>query len=317
MIKRQVVLKYGFNAKTLNRLLSEGILVEAYRKPGLRPEIHISDDSLAALQQGVHYIVCAECGAYKSHIMGKHLQACSGITLAEYQIRHPNRQLLASITSKRKVKTEEQKKRQSETLKERFAGPAGANTRAQISAASVRMQALPYGAQAAAHLRALNQCPENRRRQSKISKALWKDTDFRRKQDKWRSEHRSDVLVSAAYARAHLVSTFTRPHRVLKYALLKAGIASTTEYLVEFYSIDEAVLDSRIAIEADGCYWHGCEECGFPGRGENATLDARKNTFLSNNGWTVLRFKEHEILENVDACVKRVIEVVQGGSRVA
>lgn len=56
---------------------------------------------------------------------------------------------------------------------------------------------------------------------------------------------------------------------------------------------DVAVRKARIAIFADGCYWHGCPSCGFKDR--TKSRDARQCFVLAANGWIPLRYWEHEI----------------------
>ena len=78
-----------------------------------------------------------------------------------------------------------------------------------------------------------------------------------------------------------------------------------TEFLLGYYRIDEADPKLKLAVEVDGCYWHGCVDCGFPGLRSNHSLDKRKNSYLESQGWRVLRLKEHEINLDVESCVER------------
>lgn len=60
----------------------------------------------------------------------------------------------------------------------------------------------------------------------------------------------------------------------------------------------------RVAVFIDGCYWHACPEHGTQARANaaywseklarNVARDADTNARLSELGWTVLRFWEHE-----------------------
>ena len=58
---------------------------------------------------------------------------------------------------------------------------------------------------------------------------------------------------------------------------------------------DFVLPDLHLIVEADGCYWHGCEACGFPGLTKNQVNDARKNALAGAAGWRLLRLKEHDI----------------------
>ena len=66
------------------------------------------------------------------------------------------------------------------------------------------------------------------------------------------------------------------------------------------FEIDIAVPSKRVAIEADGTYYHNYPY-GLP-------RDKTKNAYLSKCGWTVLRFWEHEINENPERCVDKIEE---------
>lgn len=66
---------------------------------------------------------------------------------------------------------------------------------------------------------------------------------------------------------------------------------------------DVVIPDKKIAVFCDGDYWHN--------RPDYKIRDARQNETLQNNGWVVLRFWEHEIHNNVENCVNKVLEVVR------
>jgi len=97
----------------------------------------------------------------------------------------------------------------------------------------------------------------------------------------------------------------------MKAAMKEAGLQEfQTEYPVAWYSIDEAMPGLRLAVEVDGCYWHGCESCGMPGTSRIRRIDKSKQTYLENRGWTVLRFPEHRINRDVQGCVAELLTIV-------
>jgi DNA mismatch endonuclease (patch repair protein) len=65
----------------------------------------------------------------------------------------------------------------------------------------------------------------------------------------------------------------------------------------------------RVAVFIDGCFWHSCPEHGrVPGKNRsywseklerNVARDARNTAALAAAGWTVLRYWEHERIEQV------------------
>lgn len=69
-------------------------------------------------------------------------------------------------------------------------------------------------------------------------------------------------------------------------------------------TIDIAFTRCKVAVFLDGCFWHGCPEHGTRPRANadwwvekldgNARRDIETNAALVAQGWTVLRFWEHE-----------------------
>ncbi|MBE1581153.1 very short patch repair endonuclease [Amycolatopsis roodepoortensis] len=61
---------------------------------------------------------------------------------------------------------------------------------------------------------------------------------------------------------------------------------------------------AKVAIFVDGCYWHGCPDHHRQAKtnsqfwkkkiADNKRRDAETSSILEENGWTVLRFWEHE-----------------------
>lgn len=71
-------------------------------------------------------------------------------------------------------------------------------------------------------------------------------------------------------------------------------------------------IEPNICIFADGCYWHGCEEC-FDINDMNGMQRARKVRDilviqkLTNDGYVILRFWEHDINENAKECIEKIV----------
>lgn len=84
-------------------------------------------------------------------------------------------------------------------------------------------------------------------------------------------------------------------------------------------TIDIAFPGARIAVFIDGCYWHACPVHGkTPATnsdwwrekiGRNKSRDVETNQALESQGWTVLRYWEHEDPVAVSA---QITEVVRG-----
>jgi very-short-patch-repair endonuclease len=85
----------------------------------------------------------------------------------------------------------------------------------------------------------------------------------------------------------------------LKTGLALVGVATVPEVRIGRFLVDLAIPAAKIAIEADGSYWHSL-------RGM-AERDARKDAALSAAGWRVLRFGEDQINTDVASCVAAVL----------
>lgn len=61
--------------------------------------------------------------------------------------------------------------------------------------------------------------------------------------------------------------------------------------------VDLAFPELKVAIEVQGCYWHGCLECGHlqPGNKNQRERDAVKAARLEALGWILMVVWEHEI----------------------
>ncbi|MFI5522370.1 very short patch repair endonuclease [Streptomyces platensis] len=74
---------------------------------------------------------------------------------------------------------------------------------------------------------------------------------------------------------------------------------------------------AKVAVFIDGCYWHGCPEHYVPPKTNpgywsdkvagNIARDRDTDRRLSEAGWTVLRFWEHE---SPDACALQIAAMV-------
>lgn len=74
---------------------------------------------------------------------------------------------------------------------------------------------------------------------------------------------------------------------------------------------------AKVAVFIDGCYWHGCPEHYVPPKtnsgywsvkvATNMARDRDTDTRLTDAGWTVLRFWEHE---SPDRCALQIAAAV-------
>lgn len=78
-------------------------------------------------------------------------------------------------------------------------------------------------------------------------------------------------------------------------------------------SADFVVAHLKLLIQVDGCFWHCCKHHGKEPKGEHAkakrTKDRSLTKYAESKGWTVLRFWEHEINDDIESVVKRIKKV--------
>ncbi len=83
-------------------------------------------------------------------------------------------------------------------------------------------------------------------------------------------------------------------------ALENEGIDVVEQYPIRSkhgYSLDFAIPEIKLCIECDGEHWH---KIGNP-------HDRKRNWFLRNRGWKILRFRGNEIKTNIDVCIKTIL----------
>ena len=83
---------------------------------------------------------------------------------------------------------------------------------------------------------------------------------------------------------------------------------------VELKGQPDIFISPNVCIFLDGCYWHGCKSCNLD-KNKIVTLGRRKRdknvtSTLKSQGYTVLRFREHDINRNIDYCVNNVINTL-------
>ena len=86
-------------------------------------------------------------------------------------------------------------------------------------------------------------------------------------------------------------------------------------------SADLVFTGARVAVFVDGCYWHGCTkhkalpktntEFWAQKIAANAERDRLVDRALTDAGWLVLRFWEHDDLNEVCDAVERAVRVAR------
>jgi very-short-patch-repair endonuclease len=110
-------------------------------------------------------------------------------------------------------------------------------------------------------------------------------------------EEKANKIMKANRCHEHISSL----EKKLQENLLKKGIVCDNQFMVsKLCCIDLVPKNTKIAIFADGDYWHNLPKA--------IIRDKRHNQELQKQGWTVLRFWEHEINQNLDFCIDEILE---------
>lgn len=316
----QITTQFGLNASHVKELTHRGVLTVLPDSTPLRPKY--ARGEVEALQEGEHYVVCRSCGGWAGQLTTKHLQACDGMSLRAYRARWPDAPLLSRVVAKNKAKTEAQRRHQSKAMRKHFLSPEGECTRQKIREASRRLMVTEYREKAAEHLRHLRSDPGRLATLSAETKARWESGELREVVGTWHRENQEKSLASAENARQYVkdpsmraaraaLNKTSKMHLRFKERMIQEGLNGfETEGSVGPFAVDETNFDLRLAVEVDGCYWHGCEECGFEGVASTLSNDKAKNAYLQAAGWRVLRLPGHEVRKNPTAAIERVQEAV-------
>lgn len=138
--------------------------------------------------------------------------------------------------------------------------------------------------------------------------------------------HRGDIMSpekrSAVMARIR--GRGTKPELLLSRLLRRAGRRCQQHQSDLPGRPDFVFRRARVAVFVDGSFWHGWR---FPSWrlklsekweakiAANIRRDRRNRAKLRRLGWKVVRIWEHQLEADPQACLRRVLEAVQDGSR--
>nr|WP_248279243.1 very short patch repair endonuclease [Brevibacterium sp. 'Marine'] len=113
----------------------------------------------------------------------------------------------------------------------------------------------------------------------------------------------------------------TKPEIAVRRALHRRG----WRFRIEFHAlqndkrrtVDIAFTRHRLAIQIDGCFWHGCKDHFVLPKANrqywkdkitrNQARDLETNQLLKEDGWIVLRFWEHESIESIVSIIENTL----------
>jgi DNA mismatch endonuclease (patch repair protein) len=135
------------------------------------------------------------------------------------------------------------------------------------------------------------------------------------------TEESKQKMREAAYRRLPRSYVDTEPELILQEALINEIIIFETQKHI--YGIPDIFIEPNICIFVDGIYWHANPDIYKDGdvlyRNKTAQQiwdkDKRVTDYLINSGYTVLRFWEHDIHNNLEEIVNKIKEVIRRSSQ--
>lgn len=151
---------------------------------------------------------------------------------------------------------------------------------------------------------------------------LWKTTEFRAKTMKngvgsnKGKKPSQETINKIRQARLQQVfpTKATKIEKTVNAFLDELHLTYFTNFAIEnICQADQAIPELKIAIFEDGCFWHGCEKCGFDKYRIRQKYDIRNSLELQSKGWCVLRFWEHDIKHNPCIIYDAIREAIENG----
>ena len=113
----------------------------------------------------------------------------------------------------------------------------------------------------------------------------------------------------------------TSPEIALRKMLWRHGLRYQLHRRIEGVRPDLVFPRARVSIFIDGCFWHGCPDHYVRPRSRadfwadklltNVLRDRAQTMRLEDQGWTILRFWEHDIACQPEKVVAEVIRAVE------
>lgn len=91
---------------------------------------------------------------------------------------------------------------------------------------------------------------------------------------------------------------------IMREALIKENIDFAFQFPIRCkygYVLDFAISDLKIDIECDGECWHK----------KGNSHDRKRNAFMKNQGWIILRFYGEEIKSNIHSCLTTIKDTIE------
>jgi DNA mismatch endonuclease, patch repair protein len=141
--------------------------------------------------------------------------------------------------------------------------------------------------------------------------------------DKTESDYMTDVLTpdQRKLNMSRIRGKDTSPELIIRKLLFLNGIRGYRVHYKLPGKPDIVFTKKHLAIFIDGCFWHKCpfdfkepetrKEFWMNKINSNVLRDQAVAEILKSSGWTVLRIWEHEVKENPEDVVERMIKALK------
>lgn len=132
-------------------------------------------------------------------------------------------------------------------------------------------------------------------------------------QDAWKESSRKRMLKELNSGVINTVNS--KPQKIVDELLYNLNIDFKREYIVDYYSIDNYLIDSNLMIEVQGDYWH-CNPNKFKDKINEVQYkgirkDKSKHTYIKNKySIEILYLWETDIIKNPELCKMLIDEYV-------
>ena len=119
-----------------------------------------------------------------------------------------------------------------------------------------------------------------------------------------KSENIKSKITKSTMENNKSMPKITKPHLIIKGEMIKRNLYDgfMTSQQLYYFEIDELNINKKICLEIDGDYWHS-----LPKR---IIQDKRKDTYLKNKGFTIIRIKECDIYNNLNTCMEKLEKIL-------
>jgi very-short-patch-repair endonuclease len=126
------------------------------------------------------------------------------------------------------------------------------------------------------------------------------------------TEETKNLLRQKTIQRLSSLKDKTSKPQTKLYAALKEAldIPLELEYPFSYYALDIAMPSLKLCVEVDGDFWHVNEEKGYSVEYEcqkrNKRIEKSKTTYLTNQGWKILRVWVSDLESDIDSVIQKV-----------